>query len=252
MSLWPRVDPLPLLLSLLTVVSTALGGVVALRARDRMHLILGLSGGILLGLVAFDLIPEVFELSDATLGGVPAVMVAFVVGFLGLHVLERSTGFHEPPDSDYGTHSHAHGRVGWFGAGGLVVHSFFDGVAIGLGFQVSDGVGFAVALAVLTHDFADGLNTVGIMLRHGHERKNAIRMLAADAIAPVLGAASTLLFTLPDGALALYLGGFAGFLTYLAAADILPEAHSHHPSRLTLVATVTGVAAMWFVVGVSG
>jgi zinc transporter ZupT len=241
----------PILLSLLTVVSTTLGGIVALRARDRMHLILGFSGGVLLGLVAFDLLPEVFRLTTTTVFGVPAVMLAFVVGFLGLHILERSAGVHEPADSDYGAHAHSHTRIGWLGSSGLVLHSFFDGVAIGLGFQVSNSVGFVVAIAVLTHDFADGLNTVGVMLRHGNDRKQAARMLAADAIAPVLGVLSTYLFTLPDGALALYLGAFAGFLTYLAAADILPEAHSQHPSRLTLLATIGGAALMWIVVGVS-
>jgi len=46
----------------------------------------------------------------------------------------------------------------------------------------------------------------------------------------------------------LYLGAFAGFLLYLATADILPEAHARHPSRLTLVSTLGGVGLMWFVV----
>ena len=72
-----------------------------------------------------------------------------------------------------------------------------------------------------------------------------------DAVAPVLGAASTLLFSLPDTVLALYLSFFAGFLLYLATGDILPEAHSGHPSRLTLVATVGGVAFIGGVVALS-
>ncbi len=241
---------MPLLFAVLTVAATALGGIVALKAKDRLHLILGLSGGVLLGLVAFDLLPEIFDLNTNTFGRVPVVMLAFVAGFLGLHILERSAGVHEPPDSDYGQHSHAHARVGWLGAGGLALHSFFDGVAIGLGFQISQGIGLAVAFAVLTHDFADGLNTVGIMLRHGNDRKHAIRMLAADALAPALGVISTLFFTVPDSILAIYLGVFAGFLTYLAAADILPEAHSRHPAQLTLVSTGVGVLAMWGVVAV--
>ena len=243
---------MPLVFALLTVAATALGGLVAFKAKDRLHLVLGLSGGVLLGLVAFDLLPEIFDLSASTVGGVPVVMLAFVAGFLGLHILERSAGVHEPPDSDYGSHSHAHARVGWLGAGGLVLHSFFDGVAIGLGFQISQGIGLAVAFAVLTHDFADGLNTVGIMLRHGNDRRHAIRMLVADALAPALGVLSTLLFTVPDSVLAIYLGAFAGFLTYLAAADILPEAHSRHPARLTLLSTAVGVVAMWGVVAVVG
>ena len=67
----------------------------------------------------------------------------------------------------------------------------------------------------------------------------------------MLGAVSTLFFSVSDHVLALYLGAFAGFLLYLATADILPEAHARHPSRLTLVSTVGGVAMMWLVVGLS-
>jgi ZIP family zinc transporter len=132
-----------------------------------------------------------------------------------------------------------------------VIHAFLDGVAIGLGFQVSTEVGWIVAIAVLTHAFADGLNTVSVMLSHGGQRKHAMVMLGLAAAAPVLGAASTTLFEVPASVLPLYLGAFAGFIIYLAAAHILPEAHSHHPSRLTLLATVIGVLLMWGVVGVT-
>ena len=51
-------------------------------------------------------------------------------------------------------------------------------------------------------------------------------MLVLDALAPVLGAASTLALQMPPYALLLYLGFFAGFLLYIGAADILPQAHS--------------------------
>ena len=125
------------------------------------------------------------------------------------------------------------------------MHSFLDGVGIGLAFQVSDTVGFAVALAVIAHDFADGLNTVTSCAPTATRGGGRSTMLAADAVAPVLGAISTLFFSVSDDVLALYLGGFAGFLLYLATADILPEAHARHPSRLTLVSTLGGVGLMW-------
>jgi zinc and cadmium transporter len=60
-----------------------------------------------------------------------------------------------------------------------------------------------------------------------------------------------LLFSLPDRVLALYLAFFCGFLLYLATSDILPEAHSRHPSRLTLLCTVVGVAFIAFVVAIA-
>ncbi len=236
------------LFALTTVFSTALGGLIALRARDRLHLVLGLAAGVMLGLVAFDLLPELFELSDQQVGGVPAVMVAFAAGFLVLHFVERWVALHAAHEGEYETHHHHHPDVGLASAGALVVHSFLDGVGIGLAFQVGDRIGVAVAIAVIAHDFADGLNTVTVMRTHGNDRRRTLTMLAADAVAPILGALSTLLFSLGDESLALYLGAFAGFLLYLAAADILPEAHAKHPSRLTLLSTLVGVGLIWLIV----
>jgi zinc and cadmium transporter len=239
------------LFAICTVFSTALGGVAALRSHDRLHLILGFAGGVMLGLVAFDLLPELFELSDSSFLGVPAPMVAFATGFLVLHVVERAVALHGGHEGEYETHQHHHPGVGLASALALTAHSFLDGVGIGLGFQVSNTVGLAVAIAVVTHDFADGLNTVTVMRINGNTRRRTITMLAADALAPALGATSTLFFSVSDSVLALYLGAFAGFLLYLATADILPEAHARHPSRLTLVSTVAGVALMWLVVAAS-
>jgi zinc transporter ZupT len=242
---------MPVLVALLTVVSTALGGIVALRSSDRLHLVLGFAAGVMLGLVAFDLLPELFDLSTVHVLGVPAPMVAFAAGFLLLHVVERSVAMHGAHESEYETHHHHNPQVGLASALALSAHSFLDGVGIGLAFQVNNGVGLAVSIAVISHDFADGLNTVTVMRMHGNDRRRTVALLVTDAVAPVLGALSTLFFSVGDHVLALYLGGFAGFLLYLATADILPEAHARHPSRLTLVSTVGGVAMMWLVVGLS-
>jgi ZIP family zinc transporter len=239
------------LVALITVVSTALGGYVALRARDRLHLVLGFAAGVMLGLVAFDLLPELFELSDATVLGVPAVMVAFAAGFLVLHVVERAVAVHSAHEGEYEPHHHHHPGVGLASAGALIVHSFLDGLGIGLAFQIDSAVGIAVTIAVVAHDFADGLNTVTVMRTHGNSRRRQLGMLGLDAVAPVLGAASTLLFSVGDEVLALYLGAFAGFLLYLATADILPEAHARHPSRLTLLSTAGGLGMMWLVVAMA-
>ena len=128
-------------LAMLTVVSTAFGGLLALRAKDRFHLVLGLSAGLLLGLVGFDLLPEVFADSTNT-GGVPTVSIAILAGFLILHISERSFGGHEPVDSEY-SHDHKHGSIaGGIGAVAMAGHVFLDGAALGVAFKVSDKLGF--------------------------------------------------------------------------------------------------------------
>ena len=80
----------------ITVISTFLGGLLALRAKDRFHLVLGLSAGLLLGLVGFDLLPEIFEMNSSDFGGVKSISIALISGFLFLHFLEQFVGSHEP------------------------------------------------------------------------------------------------------------------------------------------------------------
>jgi ZIP family zinc transporter len=142
-------------------------------------------------------------------------------------------------------------EVGLTAAAAMVGHSVMDGVAIGAAFQVGGGMGLAVALAVIAHDFADGFNTYTITSLYGNARRKAIAMLVADAAAPVAGAASTAFLTIPEALLGGYLGFFGGVLLYLAAAEILPEAHHEHPAPATLLCTVAGAAFIWLVVGLA-
>ena len=240
-------------LSALTALATTLGGFLALRSRDRLHLTLGLAAGLLLGLVSFDLLPEVFAINRSTLGNVPVVSIAFVGGFLALHFTEQFSGSHEPLESEYG-HEHQHsasiaGTLGAFAMGG---HVFLDGVALGLAFHINNPLGLAVFIAVLAHAFSDGLNTVSFLIKSGYWTRRATYLLSADAVLRISGAALGTYITISLPYLGIYLAIFAGFVIYLATSHILPEAHSRHPSRLTILATVAGVLIMWAVVGFMG
>jgi zinc transporter ZupT len=232
------------LVALAAVFSTAAGGTFALRHRDHLHLILGFTAGVILGVVAFDVLPEISQLSRRTGLDFKAAMIALAAGFLFFHAIEKWLLVHNAHEHEYADHHH-HPSVGIASALALSGHSLTDGIAIGLAFQVSHAVGFAVAIAVVGHDFADGLNTVSLVLAHGNNRLRAGVLLVIDALAPLAGAALTLLFSVPDRGLLIYLGVFAGFLLYIGASDVLPEAHAGHPSLVTLGLTVAGVGLMY-------
>ncbi|MFD3509075.1 ZIP family metal transporter [Nocardia sp. NPDC058666] len=240
-----------ILLSLVSMLSTLFGGFVAMRIGDRKHLVLGLAAGVMLGVVAFDLIPEALEQSDGQFHGIPVVLIAAVIGFLSLHIIERAVAIHKGHEHEFGSHKHGFESVGLLAAGGLIFHSTLDGFGIGLGYQAGAAVGMSVAIAVICHDFADGFNTFTIPTVYGNARKRALILLAMDAIAPVVGAVLGTIIHVPENWIGLYMGYFAGFLLYLATADILPEAHAGHPSRLTLLCTILGVAAMFVVAALS-
>jgi len=203
------------------------------------------TAGVILGVVSFDIFPEIIEQIKINNFSSTEVMLALVFGFLLFHILEKVILIHHAHESDYGEHKHPH--VGIISALALIGHSLMDGVGIGLGFQVNATIGLSVAIAVISHDFTDGMNTVTLMLNHKNSPKKAKIFLLLDSAAPVLGAASTLLFRVSPRFLVLYLGFFAGFLLYIGASDILPEAHSKQSSFKLIGLTVLGVIFIFVV-----
>jgi len=229
-----------------TFAATLGGGAAALRLRDRLHLILGFSAGAVIAVAFFDLLPE-----SLRLGGLePADLLTVVAaGFFAYLVLDRLILFH--------THLDAHSPAvsaerGWMAAASLSAHSFMDGFAIGIGFQASAAVGIVVAVAVLAHDFSDGLNTVNLILKNGGTRRQAFGWLMIDALTPVLGAAVSLFVRLSGEALSVVLALFAGFFFYIGASDLLPDSYHAHPKFLTTVMTLMGAGLLYAVIRIAG
>jgi zinc transporter ZupT len=234
-----------ILITIAAFICTILGGLFALRFKDKLHLILGFSAGAVIGVAFFDLIPESVELAKNVFD-IDIIMTVVAAGFLGYMILDRFVILHSHHND------HEQSNRGRLGASSLSIHSFLDGAAIGLAFQVSASVGAIVAVAVLVHDFSDGINTVNMILKNGGSRKQAFRWLILDAIAPVLGVLSTLFFSLPESILGLVLSVFSGFFLYIGASDLLPESHHNHPTIWTTVATILGLLVMFVAIRFAG
>jgi ZIP family zinc transporter len=97
-----------------------------------------------------------------------------------------------------------------------------------------------VAAAVLAHDFADGLNTVNVVVKNGGSKAQALRWLLTDALAPILGAGLSLVFHFPPQLQALLLAAFGGFFLYIGAVDLLPESQRAGSGLKTGFATLLG------------
>jgi len=237
-----------LLLGCAALVATLLGGAFALRYQDKLHLILGFSAGAVLGVALFDLLPESLDLT-ARRHSTATITLLVAVGFFAFMFLSRVLLLH--PESDESEDEHAHGHAhaaGSLGAASLSLHSFLDGVGIGLAFKVSTTVGAIVAAAVLAHDFSDGINTVTMILRNRGKGLRAFKWLLVDAAAPVAGVLVTFFFSLSDVHLGIVLSLFCGFFLYLGASDLLPESHHRHPKLFTGVMNIAGAAAIWITV----
>jgi ZIP family zinc transporter len=229
-------------LSVAVALAIMTGGWIALRLAHTLPTVIALSGGIVVAVALLEVLPEAIENIGDAHDAVPLV----AAGFLTFFLLERVLVLHHRDEPD---EARSHERVGMLGALGLSLHTFTDGIGIGLAFSVNTETGLLVFLAVISHGFADGLNTVSFVLSQDGDRRRALRWLRIDAIAPVAGAIVGSAISVSDQTLGYFLAVYAGFFLYMGATDLLPEAHAHehdgHGSWRRVALTFAGFAAIY-------
>jgi zinc transporter ZupT len=223
----------------LTVLATFAGGAFAMRLHRELKTAIALSGGIVVAVAIFDLVPEALE----AIGDDRRVTTLVGAGFLLFFVAERFLVLHH---RDAPEQAQAHGEVGALGASALAFHTFTDGLGIGLAFGLDTETGILVLLAVISHDFADGINAVTFILTQGGSRAAALRWLTLVAVAPLFGALTGSALDVSERTLGHLLALYAGIFLYIGATDLLPEAHEH-PSGRRMAVTLAGFAGVFVV-----
>ena len=228
-----------------TVLATFAGGALGLRLSHSLPTLIALTGGIVVAVALLDVLPEAFDsLHDSRKVGVLAA-----VGFVFFFLAERVLVLHHRDDPDQ---ARAHHQVGTLAALGLSAHSFVDGLGIGLAFGLDTATGVLVFIAVVSHDFADGLNTVSFVLSQSEDRPKAKRWLAIDAFAPLVGAIVGSAIAVSTETLGALLALYAGFFLYMGGTDLLPEAHSEHASWARVGLTLAGFGFVLVATSIAG
>ena len=240
--------------AILPFFSTLLGGAAAIRLRHRLHPFMAFAAGVLVATALADLLPEGAELlGPATNPVVPGA--AAVLGFLAFSALEafvhRETWEHEhdrasPDDGVEDEAADAHHRPSALTVAGplsLIAHSTLDGLAIGLAFRAGTEVGLLVGVAVLAHDFADGMNVVTLALAGGGQLPVARFLLVCDALAPLVGAAIGTYAHIDDAVLGGLLAGFSGVFIAVGAGHLLPEAQHRRPGASPVLVLLAAVGS---------
>lgn len=117
--------------------------------------LISLAAGIIFGTSILELIPEAIELTNNW-------TYWTIAGFIVFFVLEQFVVMHACSDSSDPC-SHAPSRTAVLGIG---LHSLVDGLLIGLGFEVSTTIGIIATLAVVVHEFPEGIFSY-TLLTHG-------------------------------------------------------------------------------------
>jgi ZIP family zinc transporter/zinc and cadmium transporter len=207
----------PLLYALVAAAGNVIGGLLITTASPRGILaqgrLLGFGAGFMLAVALLAMVPE--ALAPGNWG---AVWV--LAGYLLVHVTQHVL----TPHFHFGEETHHEAMVDeWVGTAallGLLLHTFFDGVAIASAFDVGIGLGVLVFLAVLVHKVPEGVTVASIMLVSGNTKRKALLAVGLLGLSTVVGVLLTAwLAPLARHGLALS----AGVTLYVAASNLMPE-----------------------------
>jgi zinc transporter ZupT len=169
------------------------------------------SAGFMLAVVLVEMLPEAFARSGS------AAPILVFAGYLAVHLSQHTVTHH----FHFGEETHAVSpHAARSALVGLLLHTFFDGVAIASAFLVTPQLGILVFLAVFLHKVPEGATISSLTLAAGGSRRIAILGAAALGLASLVGVALTdqLGFLVRHG---LALAG--GVTLYVAASNLVPE-----------------------------
>ncbi len=220
---------LSLLLGLTAAAANVLGGAIIVH-KHWEHAYLKYFVALGAGFMLATALVEVFPASLQLRGKDAAYLV--LLGYLIIHFFEHTV----TPHFHFGEETHkeqfVHGHKGYSVLIGLVIHTFFDGIAIASGFLVSNELGWIIFVAIFLHKIPEGFTVASVMLASGQSRRiawGASALLGAATFAGVLTMAvlrQEVSFGLPLS---------AGVTIYVAASDLIPEVNREPGAKVALV-----------------
>jgi zinc and cadmium transporter len=230
----------PLLWAAVAAIANVVGALVLLHKSTRsMRVLEGLvafGAGFMLAVTLVDVIPEALAGTPED-AGVAAIFL--LCGYLAVHLAQHVL----TPHFHFGEETHTISPMaGVTALVGLLLHTFFDGVAIASGFHVSKELGTLLFAAVFVHKFPEGLAMASVMLAGGQSRQRALGAAGLLGLATVLGVVVTERFQpLAQHGLALA----AGVTLYVAASNLVPEFQGKKTRTSSAVAFFGGVGVFW-------
>lgn len=220
---------LSLLLGLAAAAANVFGGAIIVQKhweRSYLRYFIALGAGFMLATAIVEVFPESLKI-----GGKNAAFLV-LIGYLLIHFFEHAVTphFHFGEETHKGEFVHAHKSYSVLL--GLVIHTFFDGIAIASGFIVSIWLGWVIFIAIFLHKIPEGFTVASVMLASGQSRRiawGASALLGGATFAGVLTMAllrQEVRFGLPLS---------AGVTIYVAASDLIPEVNREPGVKMAMV-----------------
>lgn len=227
-----------LLLGLTAAGANVFGGAIIVQKhweRSYLRYFVALGAGFMLATSLVEMVPESIRLQGTRAG------FLVLLGYLLVHFFEHTV----TPHFHFGEETHqdefVHAHKGYSVLVGLLIHTFFDGIAIASGFIVSNWLGWIIFFAVFLHKVPEGFTIASVMLASGRSRSLAWGASVLLGMATVAGVMTMALFR---HQVSFGLPLSAGVTIYVAASDLIPEVNKEPGVRMALLVFV-GVACLF-------
>ncbi len=204
-----------LLYALVAAAGNVLGALAVTRRAVRelrvIELLVAFGAGFMLSVAIVELLPAAFARSGTA--AAPLVLL----GYLAVHFTQHTV----TPHFHFGEETHPVSSIaGTSALVGLLLHTFFDGVAIASAFLVRPDLGLVVFIAIFLHKLPEGVTISSLMMAGGRTRGRAVGAAALLGVATLLGVVLTeeMGFLVQHG-----LAISAGVTIYVAASNLVPE-----------------------------
>jgi len=243
-----------------------LGGLVLfpskfyLRYKNALRYLLAVGAGFMLAVTLFEIFPKTIALwqkiSPDTEGNGENLYIPMALllgGYLLTQFVEHTIAPHfhlgEEMHCDDDEHSHEmlSQRTAYTAVGGLLIHTFFDGVTIAAASQIDATAGFLVFIAVLLHKFPEGFTIGSMVMAAGLGRRQVMTATTLLGVTTFLGVIVFYFIGSTFGSVIAYALPFAGGVTlYVAASDLIPEVNHHGGNSVWVSLAVFAGVALFF------
>ncbi len=218
--------------------------------RQLLKYLLALGAGFMLAVTIFEILPKTILLWQARFpepnGDLYLPMLLLMAGYLLTQFLEHTIAPHfhlgeQVPSGEMISPSSAYSAVG-----GLLIHTFFDGVSIAAAAQLDIKLGLLVFIAIFLHKFPEGFTIGSMILAAGKTFREVMIATATLGAATLLGVMAFYLIGTNFGGVAYALPLAGGVTLYVAASDLIPEVNHHGGNRPLVSLSIFAGVALFF------
>lgn len=226
-----------------TIVSLiSLVGLVFYRFRNFSFVLVSFAVGALLGDSFIHILPQSYQLLPPTT--VSWLLIAGILIFFSIEKFIRWHHCHDPECQENNSDSH----IVSLSLVGDTVHNFIDGMVIAASFLVDTKLGLVTTLAVVLHEIPQEIGDFGIYIHQGVKIKKALLINLFSSLSALVGCLLVIIIGLNLSIQNYLLPITAGGFIYLAASDLIPELHRHHPapknSLIQIISVLFGFSLM--------